>query len=316
MGSAWHERLRSALLGLIGPDGLAHDRILAAVSGGPDSLALLIGLDGLMPGRVLAATVDHGLRAEGADEACFVARICAQRGIDHRILTPPAPITGNIQASARAARYGLLEADADDRQCRWIATAHHADDQLETVLMRLARSSGVAGLAGIRRRSGRRIRPLLGFRKQVLIAVCEGAGLNAVSDPSNRDPAYDRVRMRDALQAFDAVDPVAAVRSAQALADADEALDWMAAHEFARAATCQPTAVELDSRAYPRELRRRLVLRCLAIVAPGLAPRGAALDRLIAALERGEQAMIGDVLCEGGRRWRFAPAPARRSKSP
>ena len=312
--TSWRERLRISLERVIGSQSLANDTILAAVSGGPDSLALLIGLDALMPGRVRAATVDHGLRPESAEEACFVARICAARDIEHKILSPADPITGNIQSSARAARYALLEADADDRQCHWIATAHHADDQLETVLMRLARSSGVAGLAGIRARSGRRIRPLLGFRKSALVAVCGDAGVSPIADPSNRDPAFDRVRMREALRAFDGIDPLAAVRSAEALADADEALDWVVTREFAQSVTCEPDAVLLDPSDYPRELRRRLVLRCLAVMEPSLVPRGATLDRLIDALERDQQAMVGDVLCKGGSHWRFAPAPARRFK--
>ncbi len=130
--------------------------ILAAVSGGPDSVALLALLADWAKSngrgiRVFAATVDHGLRPESAQEAADCGRLAAQLGIPHAVLRweDPKPATG-LQESARIARYGLLAAHARSIGATHVATAHHADDQAETVLMRLAAGSGIAGLAAMR----------------------------------------------------------------------------------------------------------------------------------------------------------------------
>jgi len=302
---------RAAVERLTGGPGTAH--ILAAVSGGPDSLALLDLLASAWPGQVRAATVDHGLRPESAAEAQHVAAICAARGIDHAILTLDAPIAGNLQSAARAARYARLAAEADRTGCAWIATAHHADDQLETMLMRLGRGAGLDGLAGVRARNGRVIRPLLALRKAALIGWCEARGMRYVRDPSNMDPAFDRARMRRALEAFDLIDPRAAVRSAGALADSAAALAWAAEREAVRALVADGDGIGLDPAGYPAALLRRLVILALQRIEPDAAPRGPALDRLLAQLQSGEQAMLGNVLCRGGPIWRFAAAPPRRS---
>ena len=127
-------------------------RLGVAVSGGPDSLALLILAAATRPGRIEAATVDHGLRTESADEAAMVAGLCEQLGVPHRTLLadwPEAPTT-NIQAEARAMRYRLLNEWAIDRGLSAVATAHHADDQAETLLMRLLRGAGIGGLSATR----------------------------------------------------------------------------------------------------------------------------------------------------------------------
>src|SRR3546814_20600132 len=104
----------------------------------------------LLPGQVWAATVDHGLRKESDDEARMVAGFCAREHIPHSTLRPPAPITGSPQAAARTERYRLLEQWREANALDHIVTAHHADEQLETIVMRLNRSSGVGGLAPIR----------------------------------------------------------------------------------------------------------------------------------------------------------------------
>ena len=117
-----------------------------AVSGGPDSLALLLLASEALPGQVEAATVDHGLRAESAAEAEAVAQICATLGVPHAILTVEVA-TGNVQAEARRARYAALGGWLAARDLAALATAHHADDQAETLLLRLNRAIGVAGLA-------------------------------------------------------------------------------------------------------------------------------------------------------------------------
>ena len=177
---------------------IARDcRFGIAVSGGPDSLALLLLAAAVRPGSIEAATVDHGLRPESADEAAMVAGLCERRGVPHRTLVadwaqPPA---ANVQAEARAMRYRLLNEWAIERGLEAVATAHHADDQAETLLMRLARGAGVGGLGGTRARRALSedvllIRPLLGWRKSELVALVEDAGLTPVDDPSNRDPKH------------------------------------------------------------------------------------------------------------------------------
>ena len=195
----------AADLARVWPEGAARGeaRLGIAVSGGPDSCALLLLAAAAMPGRIAAATVDHGLRAESADEARFVADLCAAIDVEHAVL----PVTveqGNVQAQARAARYRALAEWAAELGLAALASAHHADDQAETLLLRLNRASGVAGLAGVRERglvSGSElllVRPLLGWRRLELERIVEAAGLNAVADPSNIDDRFDRARLRKA----------------------------------------------------------------------------------------------------------------------
>lgn len=305
------KRVAAALAALTGsPD----SPVLLAVSGGPDSMAMLDLVGNGWAGPVMAATVDHGLRPESAVEAAMVAGYCAGAGVAHATLCPASPITGSLQSSARAARYRLLHDHADRCGAAYIITAHHADDQLETMLMRLARGAGVEGLAGVRARNGRILRPLLGCRKAELIAHCERRSIAFAHDPSNANTDFDRVRMRTALAGFDAVDPRMAVRSAEAFAQAAEALDWMVEREARSIIVAHGDGVQLVSTDYPPGLLRRLVLRCIGTVQSEIAPRGPQIDRLIASLHKGEKAMIGDVLChiaKDGQGWCFAPAPSR-----
>ena len=291
-----------------------NPRILLAVSGGPDSLALLLLAHAVMPDRIAAATIDHGLRLESKDEAAFVAGLCADRGIAHHILTPDQPITGNIQSAARAARYALLECAADELHCTLIATAHHSDDQLETLLMRLARGSGVAGLAGVRAHYGRIIRPLLGFTKAELVQICADHGIEPVRDSSNEDDDFDRVAMRQFLRRnphpFDAF---RAARTASAVADAVEALDWMVAQLATQRVISEDSQIRTDAADLPRELQRRLLIASLQRLAPEMTPRGEAVERLLDDLGAGKIVTIGDILCKGGDVWYFLAAPPRRT---
>jgi tRNA(Ile)-lysidine synthase len=298
-----------ALAALTGCKGAA---LLLAVSGGPDSMAMLDMVRRSWAGPVFAATVDHRLRPESADEAAMVAAFCANLAIGHRILTSDTPITGSVQAAARALRYRLLGDEAARVGADFIVTAHHADDQLETLLMRLARGSGVDGLSGVRARNGQVIRPMLGFRKADLERYCTAKAIPFLHDPSNANPDFARVRMREALQRFDLIDPLMAARSASALADAAEALDWIAAREAKSVVQIASGEVTLTCTSYPAGVLRRLVQHCLGEIQPGIAPRGDALDRLIATLQSGGQGMIGEILCRGGAAWHFMPAPARR----
>lgn len=286
--------------------------LLLAVSGGPDSLAMLLLAHATMPDLIRAATVDHGLRPEAAEEAAFVARMCASLGVVHNILTPAKPIDGNIQSGARKARYRLLHDHADAAGCRWIATAHHADDQLETLLMRIVRGSGVDGMASVRPRYGRVVRPLLGFGKAQLEEICAGAGVEPVRDPSNDDMEYDRVALRQWLaQTQHPFDPQRAVRTGSALADASEALDWMVKRLSNDHLQLQPGSAQLTPADLPNELRRRLLLRALTHIEPKATPRGDAIDRALIDLPQGKRFTLGNILCEGGESWHFRPAPPR-----
>ncbi|MFN3451280.1 MAG: tRNA lysidine(34) synthetase TilS [Sphingorhabdus sp.] len=304
------DRFNGALDALPVSDG---DRILCAVSGGPDSLALLLLLQQAWPDRVVAATVDHRLRPESAKEAQYVQRICQEIGLPHVILTPTETISGNVQSSARAARYALLKQAAEQHDCAYIATAHHADDQLETILMRLARGSGVDGLSGIRSKNGNTLRPLLGFSKDELIAICANAGLVPVGDPSNENVDFERVAMRNWLASTQHPFRTSrAGRTASAMADASEALVWMTellAHERVQR---DADAVTCDASNVPHELKRRLLIHCLKLIEPELAPRGDAIDHLLAELSDRRTASMGNIKCEGGDNWRFTIAPPRR----
>lgn len=298
-----------ALAGDAGPFGVA-------VSGGPDSLALLLLCANAFPDRTFAATVDHGLREAGAREAGMVALLCQSMGVPHAVLTPQTPLEGNIQGWARRERYAALEGWAADRTLSAILTGHHADDQLETMIMRLNRGSGVAGLAGIRGRQGRIVRPLLGWRRAELIALVQEAGLDAVDDPSNSDVRFDRARLRAALDCAPWLDRHAAARSAAALADAETALQW-AAHEAAatRLTILEDTAM-LDAAGLPGELMRRLVIAAIVAVCPEARPRGEDITRLVRELMMGGVATLAGVRCQGGRVWRFTAAPPHRAASP
>lgn len=294
-------------------EGRADARLGVAVSGGPDSMALLWLATRAFPDRVEAVTVDHRLRAASADEAAMVARWCAGAGVPHAVLTPDEAPTGNLQSWARAARYRLIEGWRAARGIDWIMTAHHADDQLETMLMRLNRGSGVAGLAGVRARAGRVIRPLLAVRKAELVALAQAEGLPFVDDPSNRDPRFDRALMRAALTGVDWLEPAAAARSAAALAQADEALQWSVRTLAEARIAVDGDHVRIDPAGLPREYVRRLALLALEQVAPHAAlPRGEALDRAIDMAAAGDQASLGDWLLKGGERWTLHPAPPRR----
>lgn len=295
-----------------GPPG----RIGIALSGGPDSLALLLLAEAAFPGRVEAATVDHGLRAESAGEARFAAAVCAERATPHATLIPASPIGGNLQSSARKARYLLLEGWRVERRLDWILTGHHADDQAETLLMRLNRGAGIGGLASVRPVNGKVMRPLLDWRRTELEAIVAAAGIAAIADPSNKNPRFDRARLREALVGADWIDPAALARSACALAEAEEALEWMAQLLFAERVRNSGACHDLDVEDIPAELRRRLLVRLLRRIDPQAAPRGDDVGRMILALENMRTATLAGVKATGlaaGLVWRLEPAPARAS---
>jgi tRNA(Ile)-lysidine synthase len=291
--------------------GHKHARVGLCVSGGPDSLALLLLAHAALD-DVAAATVDHGLREAAAVEAYHVGALCAALNVPHTVLTLETPEPGNISAWARRERYAALLAWAQSQEIDVLLTAHHADDQLETMIMRLNRGSGVAGLAGIRAQNDGLLRPLLGWRKAELESVVAACGVEAVDDPSNRDDRFDRARLRKELALADWLDPVAASHSAAALAEAEFALDWAAKAYSGRRVAEQNGVISFDPRALPRELLRRIVLICLRRVEPGAAPRGDEMDRLIAGLSDGRTATLAGVKCISGDFWLFTKAPPRR----
>ena len=314
------ERFARDLDALIAPDA----RIGIAVSGGPDSLALLLLAAATRPGRIEAATVDHALRRESSHEAAMVHDLCESLGVPHRTLTvewQEKPETA-LQERAREQRYALLSAWAVDRGLNAVATAHHLDDQAETLVMRLARGSGVRGLAGMRALSKvpgsdlPLVRPLLGWRRSELQAICEAAGLDPAADPSNRDLRFERVRVRGALAASDWLEPQSLASSAANLGEADAALDWAMRQEWDRAVTNGGGEIQYCPSDAPPEIRRRIVSQAIGNLATeGLSEglRGRELDQLLATLAGGGTATLRGVLCSGGEQWRFAKAPPRKT---
>ena len=313
------DRFRSDLDALIS----ANERIGVAVSGGPDSLALLLLAVAARPDRVEAATVDHGLRSESRSEAEDVAVICSGLGTPHETLTvdwETVP-TSAIQQKARSARYSALAAWMRRRGLAAILTGHHLDDQAETLVMRLNRGSGVTGLAGMRPDSPvlgasglKLLRPLLGWRRSDLEAICAAAGYAPADDPSNSDLRHERVTVRRAMAGADWLDSSALARSAAYLAAADDALEWAVEREWTERVTGDDQALIYEPSDAPMEIRRRLVARAIATLAnEGPAElRGRELDRLISALEAASAATLRGVRCEGGPTWRFTPATPRK----
>lgn len=313
------ERFRRDLDRLIAPGA----RIGIAVSGGPDSLALLLLAAAARPGAVEAATVDHALRPESREEAEMVSRVCAQLGVPHETHTVEwarKPRSG-LQERARAERYRLLAEWARQRRLDAVATAHQLNDQAETLLMRLARGAGVRGLAAMRRAAlvpGSDVpllRPLLRWRRAELEQVCAAAAIEPAADPSNADSQFERVRVRAALRNGEWLDPSSVAASAAHLAEADAALEWATKQEWARAVTNGGAEVVYRPSDAPLEIRRRIVLQAIGRLATegnGADLRGRELDRLLSVLGGCGTATIRGVLCSGGAEWRFSRAPARR----
>jgi tRNA(Ile)-lysidine synthase len=259
-----------------------------AVSGGGDSVALLHAAH--VAGLTLrAATVDHGLRPGSRAEAEGVAATCAGLGVPHDILTWTPDRGGNLQARARTARYGLLADWARTQGLAAVAVAHTQDDQAETVVMALARAGGVDALAAMPPRWDAGgvtfLRPFLALTRADLRGWLTDRGLTWVEDPSNADRRFERVRVRQALDALAAagVGPAALARTAAIMAEVQAALD---AQVTAALAQVRPdgsgVVLALDGlAALPAEVRRRVLAQCLCRVA-GRAdpPRGAALARL------------------------------------
>jgi tRNA(Ile)-lysidine synthase len=314
-------RFRADLDALIAPG----TRFGVAVSGGADSLALLLLAADARPGDIEAATVDHGLRPESRAEAEAVGDLCEQLGVPHAILAIEwdVPPSAALQEQAREVRYGALAGWMGERSLASVATGHHADDQAETLLMRLNRGSGIRGLSGMRPLAVvpghpdlQLLRPLLGWRRTELECVCEQADLIPIQDPSNSNERFERVRVRRALADADWLDQAALARSAANLADADDAVEWAAAMEWTRFAEVGEGAITYRPSAAPAEILRRIVARAIEELGTEGSPgdlRGRELDRLLADLHAGNTSTLRGVRCAGGPQWRFTPAPPRKS---
>jgi tRNA(Ile)-lysidine synthase len=308
-------QLEEATARLIGRPATSQDRFGLAVSGGADSMALLALAVRSWPGQVEAATVDHGLRPEARDEAQMVADWCRSRHVPHAILTPDAPITGSLQTEARVVRYALLDAWRIARGLDWLLTAHHADDQLETLLLRLGRGAGVGGLASIRARRGVILRPLLGIRRADLRAYCEAEDVPFFDDPSNADERFDRARLRNRIAGFDLIDPSRLNRSLEALAEADTALDWMTDQIARDHVRPKGDALVLDLVDFPHAVLRRLLQRMISSINESAEiPRGPSIDQALVQLFDGKTVTLGDCVVTGGDRWTVRRAPPRRTK--
>ena len=239
------------------------ETVLIAVSGGADSVALLHLLLELSPGwrlRLHVLHVDHQLRAESAADADFVRDLGARLGVLVDVATVAVDRRGSLEAAARAARYAALDVCAARVGAERIAVGHTADDQAETVLMRLVQGAGVRGLAGIPPVRGRIIRPLIEMRRSALETELRRAGLAWVDDRTNRDLKFLRNRIRHELLPLlaDSYNPEVAaslVRVAAVARETVSALDLAAGAELDRLAVWSDRAatLKLDAlRALPR----------------------------------------------------------------
>jgi len=308
-------RLNAATARLIGRPVAPGERFGIAVSGGADSMALLAAAAACWPGQVAAATVDHGLRPEGRAEAEMVGHWCAGHGVAHGILSAHVDPNGNLQAHARAARYALLADWQAGQGLDWLMTAHQADDQIETMILRLNRGAGVGGLASVRARRGTLLRPLLGERRAALRAYCVAQRIPFVDDPSNVDDRFDRVRLRAALDGAPWIDPEGLNRSTEALAQADAALAWATdglAEDFLDLGDRTASLSRTD---LPPEFLRRLLLRMIAYVHPEAEkPRGPSLDQALVQLYCAKTVSLADCVVTGGATWTVRRAPPRKAR--
>ncbi|WP_084667799.1 tRNA lysidine(34) synthetase TilS [Nioella nitratireducens] len=305
--------------------GQIPDRLAVAVSGGGDSLALLGLACDWAEGRgcdIHALTVDHGLRPEAADEALIVAREAVRMGAQHRTLKwRQWDGKGNLQAAAREARYRLMRGYCTDHGIKAILLGHTQDDQAETVLMRLARGSGVDGLAAMpegRYGTDDILRPLLAEPRSDLRIWLTRQGMRWVEDPTNDDPRYDRVRARRLLTQLApfGLDASRLAETAAAMARARVALGARAA-ELADAIVTDRRGIVLFDRdrlaAVEEETRLRLVAHGLACLSG--APYKPRLATLTATLDRALQGRGGTL--QGCRLipWRDRLVMAREAKA-
>jgi tRNA(Ile)-lysidine synthase len=327
---------------------LAHaSTLILAISGGPDSTALLMLAARWRKARkrgprLLAVTVDHGLRRESADEARAVRRLARRLGVPHRTVRWQGEKPRRVsQQAARVARYRLLAAAARAAKARYVLTAHTLDDQAETVLMRMSRGSGITGLGAMApiaplpadgEQEIRLVRPLLDIAKARLIATLERGGIGFADDASNRDPRFTRTHLREAMPAL--AQAGLGARSLALLAGrlrrADRALD--AAVNAARAAVSEGpwsrrAPIVLAAKKFlrlPEEVALRLLGRAIACVGVEGPVELGKLETLYAALQSGQadagaevarvrRTLAGAIVTLTAERLVVERAPARRT---
>ncbi len=300
-------------------DGVLSGPVAVAVSGGADStaLAFLLSAISLRNRQVTLLTVDHGLRAEAADEARQVEALAHKLGFAHATLrwTGDKPAS-DIQAAAREARYELMTRWCREHHVRYLMVAHTLDDQAETFLLRLARGSGVDGLAAMMPVTNAQgvylVRPFLTIRKARLEATLRTAGISWIEDPSNSNEQFARVRMRNIMRAL-AEDGLTVERlsaTADRMATAKSALDHFAQELASRAVRPHEAGfVILDPvplKGDPREIGLRVLADvCRDVGGNPYRPRFDRLQRVYESILAGS---LGNGATLAG--CRFAPAPA------
>jgi tRNA(Ile)-lysidine synthase len=318
-----------------------HPVLILAVSGGPDSTALMLlaarWRKALRRGpKLIAVTVDHGLRAEARREAAAVRRLARSLGVAHRTLrwTGRKPSTG-LQQAARLARYRLLAKAASDAGAQHVLTAHTFDDQAETVLIRLTRGSGFSGLAAMARVAPlpggdggiSLVRALLEVPKARLLATLRKADVAYADDPSNRDPRFTRARLRAAMPALEheGLKAERLVLLARRVRRADAALEAVVNDAVAKFAALPWDGGPIGFAAgpfgrLPDELALRLLGRAVAHVGDEGPVELGKLEALHAGLSASPEAvrfrrtLAGAVITRSGGRLTIERAPARRSR--
>jgi tRNA(Ile)-lysidine synthase len=316
--------------------------LVLAVSGGPDSTALLVLAARWAKRRrrapkLLAVTVDHGLRPDAAREAAAVKRTARALGVSHRVLhwRGPKPKTG-LQEKARLARYRLLAEAATRAGYAHILTAHTLDDQAETVLFRLARGSGLVGLAGMAHASPLPagaagtiflIRPLLRVSKARLYATLKAAKIAFSEDPSNRDPRFTRVRLRGLLPALaqEGLDARGFARLANRVRRAESTIEFAVAaarEALAPGAWPERGPVAFETARFanlPAEVGLRLIGRAIAHTGDELPVELAKLETLYEDLRRANfrlrRTLAGALITLGREHITVERAPARRTRT-
>lgn len=300
--------LRRDILGLMSSQfrSALPKRLGIAVSGGSDSMAMLHLLHQAFAGEsveLLVATVDHGLRRESAEEARIVGQAAAELGLSHEVIRwPGGPGKGNLQKQAREARYGLLTDWAKQNDVPVLCLAHTADDQAETLLMRMARASGVAGLSGM---SPSRVykgvtlmRPLLEVTRSELRNYLQQREISWCEDPSNQDLRFERVRARHALAGLAplGLTPTVLTRVAQHMSKAREALDWyafLAARDLGHVQAGSVVLCQRKFRTLPSETGYRLLVQAIQWVSGAeYPPRRVPMEIAVLAARNGGAATV------------------------
>jgi len=270
--------------------------LLAMFSGGRDSTCLLdVAVALLGPGLVSALHVNYGLRDAASDDERHCRRVCEQLEVElhvHAAASERPAEAGNLQAWAREVRYREAGRLAGERDA-WIATGHTADDQVETIVYRLAASPGRRALLGMPAREGRLVRPLLGVTREQTEAYCRGRGLGWREDESNSDERFARTRVREGvLPALRAVHPAAesnVLRTAELLREETELLDGLVAAELQGARSIETARL----RALPAALARMVVIHLAEAAAGTYVPQaGGRVGEILELDERGGRAEL------------------------